>query len=128
MAYGITNRAGYSNITPAHLWHFFDEYQFTKRTLLGYWDERCPVGTNNPELVASVYKGTDDWVIAVGNWSDKAQTGTLQVNWKALGINPEQAVLIVPEISEFQQPAQLKPNDKLDVEGGKGMILILKRK
>jgi hypothetical protein len=89
MVYGITNRAGYSNTTPEHLWHFFDEYQFTKRTLLGYWDERRPVGTSNPELVASVYKGTEDWVIAIGNWSDKTQTGILQVNWKSLDINPE---------------------------------------
>ncbi len=56
MVYGITNRAGWVKNPPHHLWKFFDEYKFPEREMLGYWDRNCPVRTDNPKIIASVFK------------------------------------------------------------------------
>ncbi|MDR1746435.1 MAG: DUF6067 family protein [Tannerella sp.] len=124
MVYGITNRCGWTKMTPEYLWQFFDEYKFSERELLGYWDERCPVKTDNPNVIASVFKGANDVVIALGNWSDKTQTCSLRFN--VAFPNASKTVLQAPEIENFQTANEFKLTDRIEVEGGKGLVLILK--
>ena len=126
MVYGITNRAGWTKWPPNNLWEFFDEYDFTQRDMIGYWDERCPVSTDNPDLVSTVFKGADDMVLAIGNWSQDNQTGNLRVDWNKMNISPDKAKLLKPGIPDFQDEAQVKLGELIEVEGGKGMILIIK--
>ncbi|MGV8139701.1 MAG: glycoside hydrolase domain-containing protein [Mangrovibacterium sp.] len=128
MVYGITNRAGWTKNKPDYLWKFFDDYHFEQREMIGYWEKDCPVKTNNPELVVSVFKGSDDLVLAVGNWSGKNQTGSLLINWKNIGIKKENAVFITPAVKDFQEEAEIDPTGQLKIEGGKGIIVILKQK
>ncbi|MEN6455243.1 MAG: glycoside hydrolase domain-containing protein, partial [Prolixibacteraceae bacterium] len=128
MVYGITNRAGWTKNKPDYLWKFFDDYHFEQREMIGYWEKDCPVKTNNPELVVSVFKGSDDLVLAVGNWSGKNQTGSLLINWKNLGIKEGNAVFITPAVKDFQEEAEMNPASPIEIEGGKGIIVILKRK
>lgn len=128
MVYGITNRAGWTKNKPDYLWKFFDDYHFEQREMIGYWEEDCPVKTNNPELVVSVFKGSDNLVLAVGNWSGKDQTGSLLINWKNIGIKEENAVFITPAVKDFQEEAEINRTGQLKIEGGKGLIVILKQK
>jgi len=126
MVYGITNRVGWTKNSPEYLWKFFDEYCVAEREMIGYWDKTCPVHTDNTNLVASVFKGPEDVVIAIGNWSDEKQTGSLEVDWKSLHINPEKCSILVPGINEFQEPAQMTSGESLQIEGGKGIILVVR--
>ena len=125
MVYGITNREGWTKWPPRYLWQFFDKYQFTERDLIGYWDERCPVKTGNPDLVASVFRGEDDMVIAIGNWSEEEQTGSLVLDWEMLGMDPGQVNLAAPAIKDFQESMEMKVGDLFTVEGGKGRIILV---
>jgi hypothetical protein len=128
MVYGITTRAGWTPHSPEYLWKFFDDFDFAGREMIGYWDARCPVGTDNPDLVATVYRGRNDAVIAVGNWTAKEQTGHLRIDWKSLGLDPAACTLTAPAITEFQEASTRSPDAALRVEGSKGIILHIKGK
>jgi hypothetical protein len=126
MVYGITNRAGWTKYPPKYLWKFFDDYQFSKREMIGYWDKNCPVKIDNTDLVATVFKGQDDIVIAVGNWSDKPRKGRLGFNLKALGLEPGKYSVVIPAIQGFQEKASMQESDPVEAEGGKGIIMVLR--
>lgn len=126
MVYGITNRAGWVKNPPHHLWKFFDEYKFSEREMIGYWDSSCPVRTDNPKIIASVFKGSEDLIIAVANWSDKDQACRLVIDLKALGTDSGASVLEIPFIEGFQESGTVAPGVPLMIEGGKGRLIVLK--
>jgi hypothetical protein len=128
MVYGITNRPGWTKNSPEYLWHFFDEYNFTQREMIGYWDKSCPVRTGNHNIFATVFKGTDDVVIAVGNWSGETQTSSIIPDWKSLGMDPAKCSMLVPPINEFQDSAQINLSKPVQISGGKGLLIVVKRK
>ncbi|MDD8026895.1 MAG: DUF6067 family protein [Acidobacteriota bacterium] len=128
MVYGITNRAGWTEPSPEHLWSFFDDYDLAGREMIGYWDPRCPVRTDNADLAATVYRGAKDVLIAVGNWSADARTARLRVDWRALNLDPEACTMTAPEIVGFQSAASLVPGEPLHVEGAKGLLLLIRNK
>ncbi len=126
MVYGITNRAGWTKYSPEYLWKFFDEYKFSEREMIGYWEKNCPIHTGNSNLVASVFKGPEDVVVAIGNWSDKNQTFNLRVDWNSLGIDADKCSIIIPGIKEFQNEAIIAPDKPVMIEGGKGILMVLR--
>ncbi len=126
MVYGITNRAGWVKNPPHHLWKFFDEYKFSEREMVGYWDRNCPVRTDNPKIIASVFKGSDNLIMAVANWSDKDQACRLVIDWKALGTDSGASVLEIPFIEGFQESGTVAPGVPVMIEGGKGRLIVLK--
>ncbi len=127
MVYGITDRGGYSRTTPKYLWQFFDNFKFSNREMIGYWDKKCPVKTSHPMVRASVYKGENDVIISVANWGKSAVKTSLSVNWDQLGINPETAKLFAPHIEEFQEEVKDITISSLEIPGAKGYLIILKQ-
>lgn len=128
MVYGITNRAGWVKNPPHYLWKFFDDYKFSEREMLGYWDRNCPVRTDNPKIIASAFKGSEDLVFAIANWSDKEQACRLIIDRKALETDLSSTVLEVPFIENFQESGSVTPGDQIMIEGGKGRLLVVKTK
>jgi hypothetical protein len=128
MVYGITNRAGWVKNSPEHLWEFFDEYNFSKKELLGYWEEDCPVKCNNNTSEASVYRGDESSVIAVANWTDKDKTVSLIVDWDRLGIDPSKVDILMPAVTEFQEERTGFSLTNIRIPGGKGFLVVLKKK
>jgi hypothetical protein len=67
-------------------------------------------------------------LIAIASWANEDVKIRLDIDWKALGMNPNKARLIAPSIPYFQGPAEFSPNEEIPVEKGKGWLLILKEK
>lgn len=127
MVYGITTRAGWTPNPPKNLWKFFDDYRFSERELVGYWAKDCPVTASNPNTKASLYKGKDDLIIAVANWSDKDEETNLTLDAAKLGLLGGYAVSL-PEIPDFQQDSTLTSLDKLTVPAKKGFLIVVRNK
>ncbi len=122
MVYGITTRAGWTPNPPKNLWKFFDEYRFSERNMVGYWEKDCPVECTNQDIKASVYKGSDDVIVSVANWSDKdVMTGlSLKI--------PDEYTFAVPAIDGFQQKMVLTSLEKLTIPAKKGFLIVVKKK
>jgi hypothetical protein len=128
MVYGITNRAGWTKNIPDYLWKFFDEYRFSEREMIGYWDKNCPVTCSNPLVKASVYKNAGDVIIAVANWTEKDQDISMAIDWAKLGTDPKKSEISIPELKDFQAKQMTVSLDKITIPGEKGYLILLKNK
>jgi hypothetical protein len=50
------------------MWRFWNEFGIQDAEWLGYWDPRCPVRTDNPAAMATVYRKQGKSLIALGHW------------------------------------------------------------
>lgn len=129
MVYGITNRAGWTgNNSPSELWKFWDDHHIENKIMMGYWDKEFPVSSNNSSVKASIFKGEEETIIAVANWTDKDQEVSLVVDWLKLGIDSTKSEIIIPEIKDFQKEQKLTSLDKISIPGKKGYLILLKNK
>ncbi len=128
MIYGITNRAAYSHISPEHLWKFFDAYDFAHRIMLGYWDNVCPATCAHPSVKATVYRGEKDTILAVANWNAEDVIADVTMDWKKLGIPSETAEIFIPEIPNFQDALANVSLKEVKIPGGKGFLVVIRKK
>ena len=73
----------------------------------GYWVKDCPVKTSYLLVKATAYLKPGEGLISVGNFDSRKQSVKLTFDWDTLGISPETAVLIVPEIEGFSARCHL---------------------
>jgi hypothetical protein len=125
MVFGMTNRLPWSGGNPADIWKVWDEFGMGESEMVGYWSDRCPVRTDSPEVLATVYKKNGRALVSLASWAKGPTMARLQVDWKALGIDPAKARLRAPAIPGVQFPTTFAPTDPIPFEPTKGWVLIL---
>lgn len=122
MLYGMT---GAGNKATPGIWKLWDEFGIADAEMIGYWSDNCPVRTDNPHILATVYKKKGQSLVAIASWCGTTNI-QLSIDYGALGINSSTAMLTAPAITAFQNSARFKPHDPIPVEAGKGWLLYLK--
>lgn len=125
MVYGMTNRAGWSGNYPNYIWSFWDKYDIASKELLGYWDERCPVSTDNDMVKASLYKGGNSAIIAVACWGDSDVTCDINIDWAKLGLDPSKVKIVQPAVTDFQEERTNPSLKGIKVPQGKGYLFVI---
>ncbi|NLI01093.1 MAG: hypothetical protein GX446_16545 [Chthonomonadales bacterium] len=129
MVYGITNRitwdAPESGEDPRPIFRLWDAFGIDKAKMLGYWDERCPVRTDNPDVLATAYVRKGKTLIALASWAASDTTVRLNIDWKAVGLDPTRAVLRAPAVRGVQDAAEFAPDAPIPVQRLKGWMLVL---
>ncbi|MNK04172.1 hypothetical protein D3C87_220310 [compost metagenome] len=129
MVFGITNRLGWFKAkTPEHIWKFWDDYHIEKKQMIGFWNNETPVKTNNNKTEVTIFKGKDEVIIALANWTAEIQKCKLNIDWKAMGFSENEVAAEIPEIIEFQSAQKIDLKKEITLEGGKGFLIVLKRK
>jgi len=128
MLYGETARDAYGEFSPRPVWNLWKTFGITEAKMIGYWDKECPVQTDHANVKATVYVKAKQTLISIGNFDDKDQNIQLTLDWKALGLNPENMILEAPEIKDFQQAATFNVNEPIQVKSKRGWLLILREK
>lgn len=127
MIYGMTNRMPWSdNADPRPIWKVWDDFGMQGTKMIGYWVENNPVKTNNPDVVATIYKKQGKVLVSIASWAADDVSIKLKINWKALGINPVTASITAPEVKNFQHAERFKDGEEIKVEKGKGWLLVIK--
>ncbi len=124
MVFGMTQRWPWSG-DPRNVWAVMDQFGITNSEFIGWWDEACPVKTGNPTIKASVYRKKGKTLIAVASWAPKRTKVSLDIDWKALGLDPKRATLWAPETPRFQSEAVFAANGTIRTDPGKGWLLIV---
>ncbi|MNY42062.1 hypothetical protein D3C86_1769220 [compost metagenome] len=96
--------------------------------MIGFWNDDVPVKTSNDKTEATVYKGKDEVIIAVANWTSEPQKCKLNINWKALGLSPDEVTSEIPAITDFQEERKVNIEKEIELEGEKGFLIVIKRK
>ncbi|SHM97490.1 glycoside hydrolase domain-containing protein [Mucilaginibacter sp. OK098] len=129
MVYGMTNRMPWSdNADPRPIWKVWDNFGMQGTKMIGYWVESNPVKTNNPDVLATIYKKPGKALVSIASWAAADVNIKLTINWKALGIDPAKATITAPAVNNFQQAASFKDGDEIKVEKGKGWLIIISEK
>ena len=100
MVYGMTVRHPWTTegvlCDPRPGWKIWDEFGIEAATMKGYWEKDCPVKTDNPNIHATIYQKEGGSLISVASWSNQSVSFKFSFDWKALGIEPQDAVLVAP--------------------------------
>lgn len=127
MVYGMTSRMPWSEeADPRPIWKVWDDFGMQGSQMIGYWAPACPVKTNNPEVLATVYKKTGAALISIASWAKEDVTVKLDINWQALGIDPGKATITAPDIRNFQTGQTFTKDSAIPVSRNKGWLLIIK--
>lgn len=126
MVYGMTNRMPWTeNSDPSHLWRAWDSFGMKGSEMIGYWVEKNPVKTGNPDVLATVYRRNDRILVAVASWAAADVQVKLSIDWKALGLKPTD-VADAPAIQDFQDKQSINLANGFTIPRGKGLILIVR--
>ena len=132
MVYGMTVRHPWTTegvtCDPRPVWEIWDKFGIENSAMKGYWEKDCPVSTNNPDVLATVYQKQGELLISVGNWAEKPTEFLFHFDWKALGLDPAKSVLRAPYIKDFQQERVFRIDESISVESKKGWLIIAKEK
>lgn len=124
MVYGMTCRLP-NESDPRGVWKLWHDFDMVNATMLGYWNPLCPVKTGRKDILATLYKKPDKALIAVGSWAKEKTTVQLDIDFDALGLDPEKCRLSAPEIEGFQRTFPVEYGKPLHLEPGHGCILLL---
>lgn len=124
MVYGMLPRLPWSG-NPVPLWHIWDDFGMKNAVMRGYWDERCPVKTDNTNIPATVYINGDKALVVLANWTDLPQTAKITLDEQLLGFKPSSYLL--PEIRNTQWEGKLSSLNQCEIMGRGGMIILLEK-
>jgi hypothetical protein len=125
MLYGMTSRMPYDGNDPSPIWKVWDDFRIQESDMIGYWSSRCPVKTNNKDVLATAYVGKERTLVSIASWAQDDVSVQLSMDWRMLGIDPARAILAAPEVNGFQPAAKFKPGDSIAIPKGKGWLLII---
>lgn len=126
MVYGMTNRMPWSaNADPRPIWKVWNSFGLQNSRMIGYWVKSNPVKTTVTDVLATVYLKDKKALIAIASWAKEDTKVKLQLDWKALGIDPKKVTLKAPAIRNFQQAGTFALNEEIPVKKGEGLLLIL---
>ncbi|NLB55706.1 MAG: hypothetical protein GX811_08085 [Lentisphaerae bacterium] len=129
MVFGVSQRYAWmslSSVDPSALWKWWDSFDIMNAEMIGYWQDNCPVSTDNPDTKATVYlhKG-NKLAIAIASWAEENVKVKLTIDWKSVGLSPEHCSVTVPEIRMFQRELNGVDLDAIEVEPEKGWLIVV---
>ncbi len=134
MVYGTTARHSWTDTgdkkSPVPMWKFWDKFGIGNAKMVGYWDPDCPVSISDPEVKATAYVKEDSVLVSIGNFSDRDKNVTLNIDWKALGMDPAKAKITAPEVHNFQaersfDEPRMTGGVRIPVESKKGWMILI---
>ncbi len=127
MIYGMTNRMPWSeNADPRPIWKVWSDFGITGSQMIGYWSGHCPVKTDHEKILATVYKKKGAALLSIASWADADVDVQLHIDWKALGIDPQKAVLKAPGVQRFQEERVFRMGESIPVKKGQGWLIVIK--
>ena len=124
MVYGMINRI-YQDANPLPVWNFIDKYKLGESEMIGYWDENCPVVSDNRNIKATVYQNEDFSIVALGNFSHVDQECKINIDWESLNLDKNKTEMFSPFIEDFQEEGKYFSNS-IKLESDKGLLLVIR--
>jgi hypothetical protein len=129
MVYGMTNRMPWGDGDDARpIWKVWDEFGIQDSKMIGYWVKNNPVKTDNPTVLATSYVKGKSALVSIASWAEGDTDFHLEIDWKALGIDPAKAQIEAPEVKNFQNKSSFRPGQAIPVAKGKGWLIIISEK
>jgi hypothetical protein len=123
MLFGMGYRPPDQN--TAALWKFWDEFKIQDSLMLGWWDSKCPVQTGRADILATAFKNAGKSLVVVASWAGTASTVNLNIDYKALGLDPARVRWTKPNIEGIQKGETIPANSPLELSPNGGAFLLI---
>lgn len=124
MVFGMTSRKPWAG-DPSPLWKIWDEFDITESEMIGYWAVKSPVCCSTKDVLITCYKKDKSVLLALASWADEDVWISLDIDFRALGLDPHQVHLRAPAIRDFQEEAMFNPDDKILILKDKGRLIVV---
>lgn len=125
MIYAMNNRYGWGHKNAVQMYRVWDEFQIENSKMLGYWHSKNPARTDNENVLTTTYLKDNEALIAIYNFSNKAQRFTLHIDEKLLGFRYKSAEKINFE-NKFKINTDITTSKKL--RRRQGLLIKIKNK
>ena len=129
MVFGVSQRYGWMSterVDPSALWRWWDDFEIAKAEMLGYWQDACPVKTDDEAVKATAYVHRGERVaIAVASWAEQKVDVRIGLDWDTVGLDPDQVTVSVPAIDFFQDELVPVSLDSVPVHPDSGWIIVV---
>lgn len=131
MVFGVSQRFGWmplDRVNPSALWKWWDVFDIAHADMLGYWQDACPVKTDDESVKATAYVHFGERVaIAVASWAAHEVEVRIDLDWAAVGLEPDQVTISVPAIDFFQEAMADVSLNSVPVAPDKGWMIVVSR-
>jgi hypothetical protein len=128
LLFGMTARAFWDkSAPPTGLWKLMDQFGMGDAEMIGWWEERPAASTDQPGVLATVYRKPGASLVAIASWAKAPAQVALRIDWERLGIDPRHARLSAPEIPGFQPGRQFAPGEVIPVQPGQGWLIQIEK-
>lgn len=125
MLFGMTQQLGWNRGDPRPLWHYWDQFGMENTEMIGWWDDACPVHTDRPNIMATVYRKSDRALVALASWSEHDEPVRLRIDWAALGLDPQKTQARLVAIEGFQPGGPVSLESGIVVPAQQGRLIEL---
>lgn len=129
MQYGMTVRYPWytEGVTcdPRAIWKIWDDFNIADSEMIGFWEPDVPVSTDNDNIKVTVYRHPGRTLLSIGNYSDDDVSVNLNIDWKALNLDPKKAKLTAPAIEHFQDAKSWLPTDAITIAPRRGYLIFI---
>ena len=127
LVFGMTSRMPWTETAdPRPIWKAWDDFGMQGTKMIGCWSPSCPVKTDHPAVLATVYAKKGAALVALASWAPADTTVRLQIDWQRLGIDPAHAVIEAPEIAHFQPGRTFAIGEAIPAPKGRGWLLVIR--
>ena len=127
MVFGMTARLPWAG-DPRPVWKIWNQFGMSGTRMTGFWVTDNPVKTGRDDVLATVYSKKGQALVALASWASEKVSVTLDIDWKQLGIKKRRAVVTAPGSEGLQKERTFDWKKPIEVEPGKGWLLIIKEK
>ncbi|MBI3130601.1 MAG: hypothetical protein HYZ13_04525 [Acidobacteria bacterium] len=126
MVFGMTSRLPWEKSDPRPLWKEWDRFGMAGTRMSGWWDPACPVKVGHGQVKATAYLQPGRALVALASWAKESVEVVLQLDGKALGLDPARVLLRAHPIEGFQEGRTFRPNEPIPLAPGRGWLLELR--
>ncbi len=128
MLYGMTSRLGWGNCDPSSLWKLWDAFGIRDARMVGFWDPALPVKCSRDDIKVTVYRKPGKLLIAYASWAKDNVSVRLDLDWKALKMDPGNVTIHAPSVEGLQEGQEYSGLENISVPAGKGGLIVIENK
>lgn len=129
MQYGMTVRDPWKTegivCDPTIVWKVWDDFGIADAQMIGFWEKDVPVTASDNDVKVTVYKKQGKTLLSIGNYTDAVKKIHLNIDWKALGLNPKKTTITAPALRAFQDATTFKKDEEISVKPRQGWLIYL---
>lgn len=127
MLWGMTNRLPWTEDSdPRPLWRAWDAFGMQGSRMIGFWVPDRPVRTGRDDVLATTWLQEGRALVSIASWAAEPVEVTLEIDWQALGIDPDSATITAEPIEQFQERRSFAVGAPIPVAPGRGWLLTVR--